>query len=234
MASDKESFYMKELKNKYGENNVNEINRAIRFRANIIVLKMMFEEWLEVIPHNYRGIGLKGLYDILGTNRTDFSKMYNGHIYEARKKMKNTVSSNDYIKNLIDGTVLFKIGNMEETEDWRRLFNDDDNIKEALDRINKSIKVWISNVLKLGDKIKDEKGKEYAYCLWMWTRIKEYVDQRNNSIDRIVNEKVHAFKSLTFEELDSCQPYTIHGMYQEVRKVYNYIECIYQYKCKEK
>ena len=230
------SVYMQELKEKYGDDE-KRIKRSIRFRANIIILKMMYENSLDRITQKYKQwdisyIGKNGLYSILKTNRTDFSKMYNGHIYEARKKMMDAVKDDKYMIDALNGMELFKIGNMVSVEEWERFFERDEGKeqKEELERINNLLKDWIDN----DGEDSEEDSIEYNCYKWLLNSIKEYVQKQNDTVDRNVNEKVQGFRSLSFEELDECHPDTISRMYKDIKKVYGYIDSIYKYKCAKK
>lgn len=236
-----ESYYIKQLKEKCGvesdDADNDGIKRAIRFRANIVILKMMYEELLEIFPVKYPGqsisyIKIEDLYIMLGTNRTDFSKMYNGHIYEARKKMLNLCKDDESINMLLKGEKLFRLKNMEHYKNWKDVFGEEDykKQKEKLGRINVLVKNWVSN----DGKDSKEESIEYQSYLWLLKRIRKYVQLKNDAIDGTVNEKVQGFRSLTFEQLDECHPYTIQGMYDDIKKVWGYIDCIYQYKCDHK
>ena len=227
MTSDMQSVYLSELASKYGEKD-NEIYRAIRFRANIMIIKMMSE--IMIMRSNYSFIGLKGLYNILGTNRTDFSKMYNGHIFEVRKKMRDAVGKNKIMRTVICGDVLLKIGEMDKVEKWINLFNQNDIPKEKIESIKQSVDSFLVNVKDHGENMIDPNENEYACCMWLVDQIKKYGQQQKNSIDRKVIDKAEGFRSLTFQELNECHFQTIEELYSDIKKVYNNLKRIYDYK----
>lgn len=141
----KESNYMEKLEKKYGENNVNEINRAIRFRANIILLKWIFDAMVEKIKDKYIGktrlLSRECLYSILGTNRSDYSRMINGHILMAREPMIEQVKRNDVMKDILSGNTLLNIGEMDELAKWRSVFIEGDitMLEESMKKNNRTV-----------------------------------------------------------------------------------------------
>lgn len=208
------------------------INNAIRFRANIILLKWIFDEMVRKIKDKYIGktrlLSRECLYSILGTNRADYSKMINGHICMARTPMIEQVKSNNVMKDILRGTVLLKIGEMDDIDKWKSVFKNG-NIDVLKKRMEESIKIWVDYD---GEYLTKE---EEACFTWLINSINDYLKGLNYYVEARVMEKMKAFRSLTFEELDLCTVETLDKFFADTQRVYKMITTIrdYKRKCKK-
>lgn len=205
--------------------------KEIIFRANMIMIKMMYHSILQIVPKkypNYVRIGkekMDSLYEILGTNRPYYSKMCNGHQESATKTMIEAVKDSESMLVAIRGEKLLDIGSYDTPEKWEKVFGDKGKEKE----VENSVHTWMKNLALNADNV--ESGLAKDCVIWLMNRIKEYADKKDTTIDGIVYEKVAGFMELTFEQLDNCHPETIKRMADDIMRSYKNFIAVYQYKC---
>lgn len=203
----------------------------IIFRANMIMIKMMYHNILQIVPRKYpryARIGeenMDSLYVILGTNRPYYSKMCNGHQESATKTMIEKVKDSESMLAAIRGEKLIAIGSYDTPEKWEKVFGDKSKEKE----VENSVYTWMKNLALNEDNV--EAGLAKDCVIWLMHRIKEHVDKKDITIDGIVYKKAAGFMELTFEQLDNCHPETIKRMYDDIMKSYKNFIAVYQYKC---
>lgn len=205
--------------------------REIIFRANMIMIKMMYHDILQIVPQKYpqhAKIGkerMDSLYEILGTNRPYYSKMCNGHYKSATKTMVDAVKDSKSMVAAISGEKLFAIGSYDTPEKWERVFGD----KSKEEEVKNSVHIWMKNLTLNEHHADNELAKDCV--LWLMNKIKEYVEKKDVTIDSIVYEKATGFMELTFEQIDDCHPDTIKRMFEKINTSYNNFLCVYKYKC---
>lgn len=205
--------------------------KEIIFRANMIMIKMMYQNILQIVPRKYPSYARIGkermntLYEILGTNRPYFSNMCNGHQKAATKTMIKKVEDSESMLAIISGEQLINIGKYDTPEKWEKVFEDKSKEKE----VEISVHTWMKNLALNAGSV--GAGLEKDCVIWLMSRIKEYVDKKDTTIDGIVYEKAAGFMELTFEQLDNCHPETISRMYNDIKNSYTNFLAVYQYKC---
>lgn len=205
--------------------------REVVFRANMIMIKMLYRNILQIVPRkypNYACIGkekMDSLYEILGTSRPYYSKMCNGHQESATKPMIETVKDSESMLVAIRGEKLFELGKYNTPEKWERVFGDKEKEKE----VENSVRIWMNNLALNENNV--ESGLAKDCVLWLMNKIKEYVNQKDTTIDEFVYKKAAGFMELTFEQLDDCHPDTIKRMADDIMKSYKNFIAVYQYKC---
>lgn len=207
--------------------------REVIFRANMIMIKRVYQDILRIVPQRYpqyTKVGkerMDSLYEILGTNRPYYSKMCNGHQTTATKTMIDAVKDNQSMIEAVRGEKLLNISSYDTPEKWERVFGDKEKEKE----VEKSVDSWMNNLSLSDDYVEDGVAKDCA--LWLMSKLKEHVDKKDMTIDSIVYQKASGFMELTFEQIDECHPATIKRMFEDVQKTYKNFIAVYQYKCVE-
>lgn len=205
--------------------------RGIIFRANLMMLKMMYKDILQIVPNKYPSYARIGkekmdsLYEILGTNRPYYSNMCNGHYKSATKTMMNAVKDSESMVAAISGEKLFAIGSYDTPEKWERVFGD----KSKEEEVKNSVHIWMKNLALNEHHADNELAKDCV--LWLMNKIKEYVEKKDATIDSIVYEKAAGFMELTFEQIDECHPATIDRMKAKIANSYKNFMDVYNYKC---
>lgn len=67
---------------------------------------------------------------------------------------------------------------------------------------------------------------------WLINSIGDYLKGLNYYVDARVIEKMKGFRSLTFEEIDSCTIATLDKLYADTQRVNKMVTTIYNYKHK--
>ena len=207
--------------------------REVIFRANMIMIKRIYQNILRIVPKRYpqyAKIGkerMDSLYEILGTNRPYYSKMCNGHQTTATKTMIEAVKDNQSMIEAVRGEKLLDIGIYDTSEKWEKVFGNKEKEKE----VENSVDSWMDNFSLSADHVGDGVAKDCA--LWLMRKLKEHVDKKDMTIDSIVYQKASGFMELTFEQLDECHPETIKRMFEDVQRTYKNFVAVYQYKCVE-
>ena len=205
--------------------------REVVFRANMIIIKRIYQNILRIVPKRYPQYTKLGkermasLYEILGTNRPYYSKMCNGHQTTATKTMIDAVKDNQSMIEAVRGEKLLDISSYDTPEKWERVFGDKEKEKE----VENSVDSWMDNFSLDADHVGDGVAKDCA--LWLMSKLKEHVDKKDMTIDSIVYQKASGFMELTFEQLDECHPETIKRMFEDVQRTYKNFVAVYQYKC---
>lgn len=207
--------------------------REVIFRANMIMIKRVYQDILRIVPQRYpqyTKVGkerMDSLYEILGTNRPYYSKMCNGHQTTATKTMIDAVKDNQSMIEAVRGEKLLDISSYDTPEKWERVFGDKEKEKE----VEKSVDSWVNNLSLSDNYVEDGVAKDCA--LWLMSKLKEHVDKKDMTIDSIVYQKASGFMELTFEQIDECHPETIKRMFEDVQRTYKNLLAVYQYKCVE-
>lgn len=207
--------------------------REVVFRANMIIIKRIYQNILRIVPKRYPKYTKLGkermdsLYVILGTNRPYYSKMCNGHQTTATKTMIDAVKDNQSMIEAVRGEKLLDISSYNTPEKWERVFGDKEKEKE----VENSVDSWMDNFSLDADHVGDGVAKDCA--LWLMRKLKEHVDKKDMTIDSIVYQKASGFMELTFEQLDECHPEIIKRMFEDVQRTYKNFVAVYQYKCVE-
>ena len=184
--------------------------REVVFRANMIIIKRIYQNILRIVPKRYPQYTKLGkermasLYEILGTNRPYYSKMCNGHQTTATKTMIDAVKDNQSMIEAVRGEKLLDISSYDTPEKWERVFGDKEKEKE----VENSVDSWMDNFSLDADHVGDGVAKDCA--LWLMSKLKEHVDKKDMTIDSIVYQKASGFMELTFaeltfEQLDECR-----------------------------
>lgn len=206
-------------------------NEEIIFRANMIMIKMIYHSILQIVPKKYPSYARIGkekmdsLYEILGTNRPYYSKMCNGHYKSATKTMIEAVKDSESMLAAIRGEELIKIGRYDNPEKWERVFGNKEKEKEVENSVNN----WMRNFALQESSV--DAGVAKDCVMWLMNKIKEFVDKKDVTIDGLVYEKAAGFMELTFEQLDDCHPETIKRMCEKIQNSYKNFMAVYQYKC---
>lgn len=222
--------------------------KSLVFRINMHIIEELYNTCLEEITAvvekaNIIRWGKEPLYNIMMTNRTDFSK-YKSGLKEPKitKRMTKLYSICPQLQEFLTGDKLIEINEMN-LKKWKVLLDSKDKKEIELTVRNHTYKI-INGIVKEYKNIYGTKKVMDGpiYCankevgdivIWLVNGILEEQKGRTKSVDLKIKEAMECIKDISFSELKMCNENTVKEMAKVCSEFNKMVQSVNNYKIYE-
>lgn len=205
------------------------------FRINMYILQAMYETLYDEMCRKHptspyiEFIKNKDcLYDILYTNRTDFSKYKTGTKEKATNKMIKELENNcKGLGKIIKGDELLRCSD-RVNKTWANQIVNKVNSSEMLKECKIEVKQLVMNYVNEIDKEKNDLASRTIK--WMGTSIVNWVKNRESGIDPTIIRISKEIKGIKIDKLETASDEAILALYTAMKEAWLDLSAIYTYR----
>ena len=212
------------------------MDKEIILRVNMYYLEAVYLEIMEQFKIHDKYENLRswviGIYEVLETNRTDFSKYQHGHKTTIAKKMKDNAILCKPLKLLYNNHDVF-IKEMKRTqESWEeRLEESKEKIIELCKKdVRQLVIKWFDrcNKCREFDEVIGNTNADMV-IIWMIKRIYDLYYARMHTVDKDLGVLCKEFCGMTFVNISQCNIEVLRDVYKKMSKQMNNIKAVIDY-----